>query len=124
MKPEQKPARPRPSHLVVGIILLIVGGVLLLDSLGWGVAFQIWRYYPVLLLTLGVWGLIHPTRHLDRSGAVWFLAAGVYCLFGTYDLLGLGWGGAWPIFVIAAGVSVVLHRHGSMCATKRPPHSG
>ena len=124
MSSEQKPARHRPSHLIFGLILLIVGGVLLLDNLGWSVAFQFWRYYPVLLLTLGVWGLIHPSRHLDRSGAVWLLAAGIYCLIGTYHLLGLGWGSAWPIFVIAAGLSVLLHRHDSMCATTRTTHSG
>jgi hypothetical protein len=114
MSNEQRPQQP--SNLVFGIILLVIGAGLLLGYFGWGDVLELRNYYPVLLLTLGVWGLIRPSRHLDRSAAVWVLGSGIYCLFGVYDLLGLGWGGAWPIFIIAAGVSVILHRHDSFCA--------
>jgi LiaF transmembrane domain len=76
-----------------------------------------WRYFPVPLIALGLWGLVLPTRHLDRSGGIWLLASGLYCLIGVFDLFGLGWGSAWPIFVIAAGLSFLIR---DACRERRP----
>ena len=55
---------------------------------------------------------------LDRSGGVWLLATGIYCVIGVFGLFGLGWGGAWPIFVIAAGLSFILRR--GHCTARQP----
>jgi hypothetical protein len=103
--------RPRRSRLVLGIFLLALGALMLAINLGYGLPVGWWQFFPVPLIALGLWGMIMPTRHLDRSGGVWLIATGVYCLIGVFDLFNLGWGGAWPIFVIAAGLSFVLHRH-------------
>jgi cell wall-active antibiotic response 4TMS protein YvqF len=66
----------------------------------------------VPLIALGLWGLVLPTRHMDRSGGIWLLATGLYCLIGVFNLFGLGWGTAWPIFVIASGLSFLVRDHG------------
>jgi hypothetical protein len=111
------PPHHRPNHgpgrsrLVLGIFLLALGALMLAINLGYGLPVGWWQYFPVPLIALGLWGLILPSRHLDRSGGVWLLASGLYCLIGVFDLWDLGWGGAWPIFVIAAGLSFMLHRH-------------
>lgn len=110
-----KDVTPHPngerSRLVLGLFLIGLGALMLAASLGYHLPIGWWRYFPVLLLGLGLWGLLFPSRHLDRSGAVWMLATGGYCLIGIFDLLGLGWSGGWPVFVIAAGVSFMLGRH-------------
>jgi len=98
------------SSLVLGIFLLGLGAVMLAINLGYGLPLGWWQYFPVPLIVLGLWGLIAPSRHLDRSGGVWLLATGIYCVIGVFGLFGLGWGGAWPIFVIAAGLSFILRR--------------
>jgi len=103
--------RPRRSRLVLGIFLLLLGAALLAVNLGYGLPVGWWQYLPVALIAIGLWGLILPSRHLDRSGGIWMLATGAYCLIGLFDLWELGWTGAWPIFVIAAGLSFMVHRH-------------
>ena len=108
--------RPRRSRLVMGIFLLVVGGLLLAVNLGYGLPAGWWQYLPWALVAIGVVGLIVPTRHMDRVGGVWMLATGLYFLMGIHDWWGLGWSGAWPIFVIAAGLGFILHRH-----EDRPP---
>lgn len=105
-----QPHRNR-SRLVLGIFLLALGALLLAVNLGFSLPAGWWNWFPVPFIALGLWGLISPSRHLDRSGGVWLLATGVYCLIGVFDLLGLGWSGAWPVFVIAAGLSFMVHRH-------------
>jgi len=77
-------------------------------NLGYEIPTGWWRYFPVPLIALGLWGLVLPTRHLDRSGGIWLLATGLYCLVGVFNLFGLGWGTAWPIFVIASGLSFLV----------------
>lgn len=126
MKDESAHRQPRRSRLVVGIFLLIMGALLLAVNLGYALPWGWWQYAPWLLIALGVWGLAVPSRHLDRVGGVWLLATGVYFLFGIFDWWGLGWGGAWPIFVIAAGLGFILHRHEDPPQTSepRPPGNG
>lgn len=111
MKDESPQHRPRRSRLVVGIFLLVLGALMLAVNLGFGLPAGWWQYLPWLLIAFGVWGLAVPSRHLDRVGGVWMLATGMYFLFGLFNWWGLGWGGAWPIFVIAAGLGFILHRH-------------
>lgn len=116
--------RPRRSRLVLGIFLLVLGGVLLAANLGYGLPAGWWQYLPVLLIALGLWGLILPNRHLERAGGVWLLATGLYFLAGIFDWRDLGWSGAWPIFVIAAGLGFILHRHDDAERRSRTPGSG
>lgn len=96
------------SRLVLGLFLLALGGLMLAINLGYQLPIAWWRFFPVPLIALGLWGLVLPSRHLDRSGGIWLLATGVYCLVGVFGLIGLGWGTAWPIFVIAAGLSFLV----------------
>ena len=109
------------SRLVLGLFLLALGGVMLAINLGYEVPTGWWRYFPVPLIALGLWGVVLPTRHMDRSGGIWLLATGLYCLIGVFSLLGLGWGTAWPIFVIASGVSFLVRDVGR---EHRAPSSG
>jgi hypothetical protein len=116
--------RPRRSRLVLGIFLLALGGLLLAVNLGYGLPAGWWQYLPVVLIALGLWGLILPSRHLDRGGGIWLLATGLYFLAGIFDLWGLGWSGAWPIFVIAAGLGFIVHRHDDGDRPSKTPGHG
>ncbi|WP_153067021.1 LiaF transmembrane domain-containing protein [Steroidobacter cummioxidans] len=111
MNAESAQHRPRRSRLVVGIFLLVLGGLLLAVNLGYGLPVGWWQFLPWALVAVGVLGLILPTRHMDRVGGVWMLTLGLYLLIGFNNWWGLGWVGAWPIFVIAAGLGFILHRH-------------
>lgn len=107
--------RPQRSRLVLGIFLLLLGALLLAVNLGYGLPVGWWQYLPLLFIAFGVWGLVLPNRHVDRVGGVWMIATGVYFLIGIFDWWDLGWSGAWPIFVIAAGLGFILHRHDGGC---------
>ena len=65
LKPHRHAGR---SRLVLGLFLLALGGAMLAVNLGWEIPTGWWRYFPVPLIALGLWGLVLPSRHLDRSG--------------------------------------------------------
>jgi hypothetical protein len=121
LKPHRHAGR---SRLVLGLFLLALGGVMLAINLGYDMPIGWWRYFPVPLIALGLWGLVLPTRHLDRSGGIWLLATGLYCLVGVFNLFGLGWGTAWPIFVIASGLSFLVRDSGRERRSHTPGASG
>lgn len=103
----EQPGRRR-SPLVVGLILIVVGAILLAVNLGWGLPLALWNFWPVFLILPGLVAIFTPSRHLTRSGGVWLVAWGVYCQISQLDLWGLGWFTAWPIFVIAYGLDIVI----------------
>jgi hypothetical protein len=121
LKPHRHASR---SRLVLGLFLLALGGVMLAVNLGYEVPIGWWRFFPVPLIALGLWGLVVPSRHLDRSGGIWLLATGLYCLVGVFNLVGLGWGTAWPIFVIASGLSFLVRDSGRERRGHTPDASG
>jgi hypothetical protein len=108
------------SRLVLGLFLLALGVLMLAVNLGYDLPRGWWKYFPLPLMALGLWGLLFPSRHLDRSGGVWLLAAGVYCLISLFGLFGLSWGSAWPVFVIAAGVGFMVGRDHAHCYDRGP----
>lgn len=103
------PRRQRQrSPLLVGLGLIVVGALMLMFNLGFGFPPGLWRYWPTGLIVLGVIGLVAPNRHLQRAGAIWILAVGVYWQISLLNLFDLGFASAWPIFIIAAGLSVIF----------------
>ena len=102
--------RPNRSRLVVGLLLLLLGALLLAGNLGYGLPEGWWQYAPVLLIAFGLWGVVAPSHHMDRHGGIWLIASGLYCLIGIFDLWGLDWSSAWPVFVIAAGLGFIVRR--------------
>lgn len=96
------------SRLAFGVILLILGVMLLALNLGVSWPWHLWKYFSIPFIAFGLWGIVSPSRHLDRVGGIWLLAVGLFCLIGTFGLFGLGWGSAWPIFIIASGFSLIF----------------
>jgi hypothetical protein len=60
------------------------------------------------LIVLGLIGIAAPSRHMSRGGGISVLAAGLYCEISMLHLFDLDWSSAWPIFIMAAGLGVIL----------------
>jgi hypothetical protein len=102
------------SHFVLGVILLSFGAALLALNLGFDVPWHLWRYFPVPMIAFGLWGILSPARDFDRVGALWLLTGGLYCLIGVFQLFGLGWSTAWPLYIVAAGIVVIARKDGAL----------
>jgi hypothetical protein len=93
--------------LVLGTFLLILGGLLLAGNLGLRVPGGAWSWWPLIVIGIGLVKIVLPGRD-GREGGFWVLLAGLYCLISVFGLFGLGWGSAWPLFLIGAGVVMAV----------------
>ena len=92
----------------MGTVVVAVGLILLLDNLGIIPAHDLWDYWPVILIALGV------TRILDshsQATMIWggmvagigglFLLRNLHIFYFNFDFF-------WPLIVIAVGASMLL----------------
>src|SRR5690606_30757065 len=102
--------------LLLGIILISFVGLLLGLELGVTLPWRLWKYFTVPLNVIGLCGLVYLNRFVVRMSGLWFLTAGIYCLIGQFKLFGLDWWSAWPVYVIAAGIAVMIDRSPHICS--------
>jgi predicted membrane protein len=98
------------GHLFVGGLLILIGSLFLLDTLGIAHAsVVVSRGWPVILILIGVARLFRADSPGGRaSGAIWFFVGIVFFL----SLMGYlpfdPWRLIWPVTLIALGFLVVI----------------
>ena len=93
---------PRGSNgIIPGIILVAVGTIFLLDHLGIVQAEALWKFWPLILIAIGLIKIFHDSQRLVGIG---FVVAGVLVQLHEVGLIGLSWQTIWPFVLIAAGV--------------------
>jgi hypothetical protein len=108
MPPQSQPNPSPRRRLLLGVALLLLGGCLLADNLGWNVYGYIWDFWPFLLMAVGGLQLAWPGTWDERSSGFWVLVLGLWGAINIHEWFGLHWGNSWPIFIIALGIRVVL----------------
>jgi len=115
--------RRAATRLVFGVFLMLVGGLLIADNLGLDVPASVWSYWPFLLIALGAIKLVVGPGDA-REGGFWMLLAGLYGWVSVFRIGGLAWGSAWPIFLLGAGVWIVIGRPLCRAAAKGVREAG
>ena len=95
------------GRLVLGLYLILIGGLIFASNMGFEVSHGVWNYWPFLLIAGGGVKMLFGDREALSEG-FWLLLAGLYCWVSVWNLWGLTWGTAWPIFVVAGGLSMIL----------------
>jgi hypothetical protein len=100
------------GRLVLGLLLFAAGALLLADNAGFDIPGAVWSYWPFFVIALGLSKLAWPGDREERASGYWLVVVGVYGWISTRHLLGLGWGTAWPIVLVAAGLQIAYESLG------------
>jgi LiaF transmembrane domain len=103
--------RPRfpVGKFAVGLVLLGVGIAMLLDAIdAWEIG-MLWRFWPLLLIAIGLANAYEALRRRQGDGSYFLLGVGIWMLVGSFNVFGLSYGSAFPIAVIVVGLGAVIH---------------
>ena len=101
---ERNPA----TQMIIGLFVIGVGMLFLLDNLGWLDLDLRIHIFPTILIAAGILKVLQ-TR--TQSGVVvggGLIAAGSLFMLKEMGYLAIDWRNLWPVFMIAAGVAVVI----------------
>lgn len=96
--------------LIIGLIVICAGILLLLENLGVDIRINIWDFWPVALILIGLSHISRPgeTRH-GFSGAI-FVIVGVLFLLNNLDIIVFNMGTLWPIIIIILGIAIIKNQ--------------
>lgn len=97
-----------PLHtLVWGATLIVVGIVVMMVNLGYGVG-SIWRYAPLILVVSGLAKIIQPDKDDARISGTTTVLWGLWLLANFLHLFGMSFRNSWPFILIIIGFEIVL----------------
>ena len=94
--------------MVVGGLIVLIGLMILLDNMGIVRIHDVWRYWPVLLIVVGVAKVVESRA---PAGYIWggvITLAGALLLLDNLDILVFDFNLIWPLLLIAFGLSMLL----------------
>jgi predicted membrane protein len=97
----------RPPGMAGGIILIALGIVFLLGHMGILDTREIWKFWPVILIVVG---LVKFFKERSQVGGALTVVIGALFLLNQLGFLKLSWGTLWPVVLIAAGVAMIWSR--------------
>lgn len=97
------------GKLVFGLVLVAVGVLAFADAIDVFEVRDIWSWWPVILIVLGVSKEIDVLRARRGDPGYILIAIGLWMLAATQHFLGLDYASAFPIGVAVAGLGIILH---------------
>lgn len=98
-------SRRQSSQIVVGLLMISAGTVLLLENVGLVRVDGLWRYWPVVVIAIGVGRVFDgPPQRADEG--IWLIMIGAWLLLNVLDIL--TWRESWPLVIVAVGIRMVF----------------
>jgi hypothetical protein len=95
------------AHILIGSFLVLAGGALLLENFGVIDIGPIWRFWPLILIGLGIVRISEATSRSGQGTGVWLLLLGLWFAVPTLHIGGLTFSDTWPAIFIAIGLSML-----------------
>jgi predicted membrane protein len=109
-RPPRPPRGPsRGGGLFFGGLLVLAGTAFLLSQLGLLGGYDVWDFWPLILVLMGIFRLVRARTGAGRVWGLVLLAGGTLAQLHVLDVIALEWRIVWPIMIILVGVLVAVH---------------
>ena len=102
----------RPGPIVGGVLLLVLGGGMLLDTTGIADIRMGRLIAPLVMISIGTSTLFGGgpggSRTAPTATGLWLIGVGAWMLASQTHLFGLTFGTSWPLLVILTGITIVI----------------
>ena len=100
-------SRVNMSRIIFGLFIAWLGTIFILEQLGIMEIGNIWRFWPVLIILVGVSKLFR-THGAAITGGIFFIAVGTAFLLQSLHILSLDWRLLWPGLLVFAGLAMAV----------------
>ncbi len=98
---------PLNGKTIAGLILIAIGILFALESLGWIQGFEIWEFWPVILIIAGISHIVRPRKPGHRAWGLLEIAFGAFFLLRTLGVFWISFWKVWPVFLVLAGLHLI-----------------
>jgi predicted membrane protein len=95
------------SRWLPGALLIGIGTLILLDHMNVINGARIWRYWPLLLIVIGIAKVVNEGK---RVGGILLILVGAFFMAEHLGYRPFTWDTLWPVLIIAAGVAMIWGR--------------
>jgi len=106
--PQDEP-RLSMGKLAVGLGLLVIGILGFTDAIDIWEPGELWHYWPLVLIFIGVANEIDALQRRRGSGGFVLIAIGTWMLIGNHEYFGLDHGSAIPVAIAIVGLGLITH---------------
>jgi predicted membrane protein len=100
----------RPGHhLFSGFIFVLIGLVFLLGNMGFLNVNAVLRFWPVILIAVGLFKLAESRDDYRSGSGVFWIVVGLLFLMNNFNILRIAFRDIWPVLLIGLG-SLMLWR--------------
>jgi hypothetical protein len=111
MNNNDEPQRAHKGRVFAGLLIIAAGAVLLADRIGISGIHLSGRYWPLLLMALGIMRLVDPPMRRNgrrsRWTGAWFIYLGLWGFVSEFHVLGLDYSTSWPLLIVGAGIGMI-----------------
>lgn len=119
MNPERTPSVD-VGKLVFGVAVIVLGIGFWLDEMDRFDVGELFLYWPVLLIAIGLGKMVSPEQRGKRCGGITLIVVGTLFLLNNMGILAFG--DSWPIALIIAGIYLVWQGFGSSSSAAGQRH--
>lgn len=123
---EEKKVSFLSGKIIVGILIIAAGVILLLGTLGYNMDIDLFDYWPLILVAIGIKIMV---SHHDTKDILWgffVLTIGVLLQLNKLDYIDISFHDIWPIILIYVGIQIILSggKHRARMSKNRGHHKG
>lgn len=96
------------SNLITGIALIVFGAVFILGNLDFLELGKIWRFWPFVLVAIGVPKLLQYPSPKEFCEGIWLVFLGLWLYSSNEHLFGIGFTRSWPLILVVAGACMII----------------
>jgi len=110
MRWERRQRNRHSNTMVSAMVLIAIGAIFLLNNLHIITFHDIWQYWPVILIAIGMVKVVDATDNANRTGGAILIVLGAIFLAPTLGIWNVSIGDLWPLILIGIGGVLLFQR--------------
>jgi predicted membrane protein len=95
------------TKLIIGLAIICVGLLFLFQNMGYLTEIDVWDFWPVIPILIGLSLLTRPSEFRQPLGGLILIAIGLLFLLRNLDIIPYDFSDLWPFFLILIGFYVI-----------------